>query len=241
MKSGWVFFFMCALFIGSSFSATHVFWYKALQNGYNLSENPGPNLNVSPENVHEGIISTQSTVGAEVNTFFLGTSASGWLANVAFFDLNYLKGTITSAKFRAEWADWRFYHLPGTITFRIGVDDVWGRPAPPEMDSIIACHAGQRGLTYYSFYFKSGAPLDTIQFTIPQGKSDTGQYPPPLAKQFFEFDVTRQVRYILDNNDSLQTKLLILRFDVLVRFMIYLKGLILISRTTGPKMAIQPT
>lgn len=214
MNTRHVFAFLCTVFITCAFPATHVFWYKALQNGYNLSENPGPNLTVLPENIHEGLVATQSDVGYPFNTLILGTTGQPWISNIAFFDLNLLKGTITTAKLRAEWADLREYHIPGPIRFQIGVEDVWQRAGWPEMDILFVCHSGLWGLIYRSDYFINGT-IDTISFTIPQGKSDTGQYPPPLAKQFIEFNVTNQIRYILQNNDSLKSKFLILRFKVI--------------------------
>ena len=200
---------VCAM---SSFAATHVFWYKALQNGYHLSDNPGPNLNVLPENVHEGMISCQSGNSSHQLVFSLASTIYQ-VTSVVFYDLYKMQGTITSAKIRAEYADLRGWIGPGPIRFVYGVEDAWKRINDPIPESTYVCRGNGSlavGIEFYPQY-----ALDTIQFQVPQGKTDTGRYPPPLAKTFFELDVTKQIQYILQYHDSLKSNFLILNFHVI--------------------------
>jgi len=188
-----------------SFSATHVFWYKALQNGYHLSDNPGPNLNILQENVHEGLIvchSCKYTTSTTYPTFWLSSAdLPSWRSFIYFEDLNNIKGTITSAKLRMEYFDCRDWMVPGNIKFYVGVEDVWKRTYGfPIMDSLLVCKPASYGLPYGAYIMPwQEYQTDTIGFVVPQGKADSSQYPPPLAKTFFEINVTNQVRYIVES------------------------------------------
>ena len=202
----------------SAFSKTHVFWYTAATNAYDITytdgSGHGPSL-PSGTVLHEGKIVTcnnSSGLGYAGTGFSCGSSANddqGW--NCAFFsaDLHTMsESNVTSAKIRAEYDDWAAANGPicngGSIAIRAGVANIsfgismWGGPASLPDDAVWADLDPMSTLNYTMSL--SGAE-ETINYTTKQGRisNDT---PPLLDSQFIEIDVTDQVNWILSHKSG---------------------------------------
>jgi len=193
---------------------THVYWYKALTNGYNLQDQGGPNL---PEGiiVHEGKIASANYspgLGYAGGGFSCGSNTNddqGWCGVFFPGDLNNIAnagGHVDSAFIRGEYQDVWSSNGPlcheGPIAVRCGVVDVsfgimmWGSIEALPDD---AKWADLDPMNNLSFDMGIAGAEETINFQAlagrPTGNSDT----PLLDSQFVKFDVTDQVNYILDN------------------------------------------
>ncbi|OGJ91105.1 MAG: hypothetical protein A2248_01005 [Candidatus Raymondbacteria bacterium RIFOXYA2_FULL_49_16] len=194
-------------------NGTHVYWYKAGANGYNLQASPGPNI-AAGAFIHEGKIVTSnnsSGLGYAGSNFSFGSNPDddqGWCG--AFFSDDLCNpanagGTVTSAFLRGEYDDWPSANGPlcngGPVAIRCGVVDVsfgilmWGGAASMPDDAVWADLDPMNTLSYALTIV--GAE-EVINFTAPQGRTD-GASAPLLDGQFLELDVTDQVNWILAN------------------------------------------
>jgi hypothetical protein len=198
----------------SGFSATHVFWYKATTNGYNLTaSNPGPGL-PSDAVVHERIIASGGVAqhsGAASTALVFGSGLDDAQGRCAFFwslDLDSAKGTATSAKIRAEYRDgWsnNAFCNSGTINIRAGVADfdgniqTWGGaeyvPETADWQDFLNPISSSMHYDYQSTTLQAE---EIIAYTAEAGRPDEFS-PSVLDGKFFEVDVTDQVNWILSN------------------------------------------
>lgn len=204
------------LFLFSSIpSSTHVFWYKAITNGYNLQANPGPNLPAGAI-VHQGMIMSATLNqrnNAQEASFVIGSGlddAQGRCGVVWSKELCTASGVATLAKVRAEYRDsWSgSFSSPGPISIRCGVVDFQGNiDAHGGIDSIPetatwadALYPLAATMGYNAENSTALIQEETINITVPPGKvsgNDDG-----LSKQFMEVDVTDQVNWILAHTGS---------------------------------------
>ena len=191
---------------------THVFWYKALQNHYALTDSLGPALPADAI-VHEGKIVTCNVsvgLGYAGRGFSCGsgwTDDQGWCS--AFFsgdlsDSANAGSSVTSAFLRGEYDDWAFSSPQcneGPIAIRCGVIDVsfgvsmWDKPSNLPDDAVWADLDPMNTLNYN--YPIAGAE-EILNFTALGGRRD-GMAAPVLDSQFVSIDVTDQVNWILAN------------------------------------------
>jgi len=205
---------LCVL--GYSASATHVFWYKATANAYNLQDNAGGKGPGLPSGVvvHEGKMATgglNQSSGSNADQLVIGSGLDDTQGRCGWFwskDLCDMAGTATSAKFRAEFRDgWCGNALcnSGPVAIHRGVVDFQGN-----LDFWGSADAVDDAANW-----KDDANLigSFMGFNImdPEIKaSDTLNYTAPAAKpseidasvldgQFLEVDCTPQVNWILQN------------------------------------------
>jgi hypothetical protein len=196
-------------------SVTHVFWYKAKTNNYQIVQsNPGPSI---PANsiVHQGMIASgySASMGSKKGpTFGIGGGRNGDDARCGFLwskDLNEASGIAVSAKIRGEYDDgWAKSALcmGGPIHLRYGVINyarsiqMWkGADKVPNNASWIDF----LNPLYPKTGFDAGNPElaaeDSILLQAPEGRSADKPVPSKLDGKFFELDITKQVNYILSN------------------------------------------
>ncbi|OGJ86075.1 MAG: hypothetical protein A2268_02290 [Candidatus Raymondbacteria bacterium RifOxyA12_full_50_37] len=203
------------LFVSVAFSETYLIWQDAIKKGYALSDSPGPNLNIPQDKTYEGVVRSEYydiILDGRNTGFYLWYSYNYRIKRdiIASFDLNRLRGTIVSAKIRAEFFDYmseldnQSTNLAGNIDVQIAIGDAF-----------LVNHYTDNDYTYCSddaLIFSSAIGLwwmtniDTITIQSLQGQSDSSS-PSPLWRQFVEIDVTPQVQWILNNNDSAQNHL----------------------------------
>ena len=205
-------------FVAVSYGATHVFWYKATDRGYNLQSNPGPNLPAGAT-VHQGIIMSAGVAqhsGAATDGFFCGSGlddAQGRCGVVWSADLCAMQGTCTSAKFRAEFRDgWSgngFCNI-GPINIRCGVADfkgnvdIWGSPELVAETATWQDFLNPLGSTMgYDMTNPTMEQEEVINFTAPAARPSESD-PSILDKQFVEIDITDQVSWILSHTGANQ-------------------------------------
>ncbi len=194
----------------------HVFWYNCIENRYNISQNPGPNL--SPDCIkHQGMVVSAKRRQSEGNqepSFGLGNGPSnaGFCSFVWFKDLNNLQGKAVFAKVRGEYRDnyaGKPYCTPGPMHIRCGVvdyanniNDIWG-----DIESIpaTATWMDHENPLYWSMNYSADtnklAAEEIIDVTAPQGVTNDID-DAVLDKMFFEIDVTEQVNWILSHTFS---------------------------------------
>jgi|SRR3989339_384043 len=199
---------------------THIFWYKAFTKGYDLQANPGPNLPTDAL-IHEGMIASSSGDGSSSPFWFLlgnGGAANtrhGRSSSVWSHDLNEMvaedTSLITLALLRGEFKD-GFSDNPfcssGPLVIRCGIadfypqlTDYWGGNDQVGED---AAWQDYDNLLSYSGtgYDQNIAALEAeeiLQMTAPEGRPASGEEPSVLDKQFFEINITDQVKWILAN------------------------------------------
>ena len=212
------------MLVGAGFAATHVMWYKATTNAYNLqASNPGPGL-AAGVTVHESIIASGGVAqhsGAASTALVFGSGLDDAQGRCAFFwslDLDNATGTATSAKIRAEYRDgWCGNALcnSGTINIRAGVADfqgncdTWGGPeyVPETADwqDFLNPISSSMG---YDFMTPTLQSEEVINYTAAAGRPDDFS-PSVLDGQFFDVDVTDQVNWILQNSGHYAIMLLV--------------------------------
>ena len=190
----------------------HVFWYKALQNNYALTDSPGPNI---PANaiVHEGkMVTCNHTPGLGFNGsgFSCGSNTwddQGWCGFLYSANVNdeAFSGRVDSAFIRGEYTEPNsiLFSTPlnngGPINIRCGVvdvsfsvDSVWnGGDSLPD-DAVYPDMDPSNTLDYSLPLVDS--TVDTIAFIAEEGRFQ-GQGP-SLDSQFVKVDVTKQVKWI---------------------------------------------
>lgn len=194
------------------FAATHVLWYKCIQNNYNLQATPGPNLPAGVEK-HEGMIMSahlnQRNNAQEPNVAF-GSGADDAQGRCAFFwfkDLCDATGVVTSAKIRAEYRDgWSTaaYCNAGPIAIRCGVADFQGNidaHGSPDLVPETATWADGLYPIAATMGYNSENPSklmaeETINHIAVNGRAAQTD-DSVLDKQFWEVDVTDQANWIL--------------------------------------------
>jgi len=212
-----------AMVAGVNAQTKHVFWYKATSATapYNMADATGPNLQ-GVTDVHGGKALTATIRGSVGNQDPLITLGNGldnaqarsfviWYKDLC--DLKLSTGaTLTSAKFRGEYRDnWsgNAYCNAGPLKPRVGVVDVKGHfdalgvAAASHPDNAVWADP-LNPLSGFMGYTMSGEAFQAEQnqnFNAPAGATAAGAK--PLEGQFFEMDVTQQVRHILSNNGNL--------------------------------------
>ena len=195
----------------------HVFWYKCIQNNYNITDPAGPNIQGNVLK-YEGKVLTSTVRGSAGNvepTITLGNGLDNAQARSFVFWYKDLCGKILlnggkllSAKFRGEYRDnWggNAFCNAGPINARVGVVNVQGHltalgvtPENHPDDAVwsdpLNPLSGSMGLTTSG---ESFAAEEVKSITCLPGNN--GQGAKPLEGLFFEMDVTNQVRYILNN------------------------------------------
>lgn len=197
-----------------SFAATHVFWAKATTNAYNLQDNAGgkgPGLAAGVV-VHEGNMATGTLAqhsGANADQFVCGSGLDDAQGRCGWFwakDLCDASGTITSAKFRAEYRDgWcgnalcnsgpvainrGVVDFQGNLDFWGGADMVDGAANWKDDANLIGSFMG------YNIMDPTIKAGDTLNYTAPTGSDGIASV---LDGQFMEVDCTPQVQWILQN------------------------------------------
>jgi hypothetical protein len=208
----------------AGFAATHVMWYKATTNAYNLqASNPGPGI-AAGATVHESIIASGGVAqhsGAASTALVFGSGLDDAQGRCAFFwslDLDNATGTATSAKVRGEYRDgWCGNALcnSGPINIRCGVADfqgnvdTWGTaetvPETADWQDFLNPISSSMG---YDFMTPTLQAEEVIAYTAAAGRPDDFS-PSVLDGQFFEVDVTDQVNYILSNSGHFAIMLLV--------------------------------
>lgn len=198
----------------AGFGASHVFWYKAVANGYGLQQaNPGPAIPAGAE-VHEGILMSACVAQHTGNAGDLIVVGSGLddlqgrCGVVWSKDLCEMSGSCASARFRAEYRDgWsgNAYCNAGHLSIRCGVVDfqgnidVWGAPADVSETATWQDFLNPLGSTMgYDMGDPSLMAEETIEFTASAGRPSESE-PSVLDGRFVEIDVTDQVNWILAN------------------------------------------
>jgi len=196
---------------------THVFWYKALQNNYALSDSPGPNI---PANaiVHEGKIATCNNsigLGYSSSGFACGSNISddqGWSSCLYSANLNdpSFVGTVDSAFIRGEYADWTPSSSPlcnggpinircGVVDVTFGVDTLWlgGENLP---DDAVWPDLAPWGVLSYSLALVDST-IDTLAFIAESGRRYNDD-PSVLDSHFVRVNVTKQVQWIVQHHNG---------------------------------------
>ncbi|OGJ88347.1 MAG: hypothetical protein A2268_05560 [Candidatus Raymondbacteria bacterium RifOxyA12_full_50_37] len=206
-----VFSYCCAV------QGVHVFWYKALTNGYDLTSNPGPSL---PQGtiVHEGkIVTSFHSESVQYNDagFMVGGGPGAWHGfSAGFWSINLddstLNGSVDSAFLCGEvtdgWMAGNAWNTAGQIAMQIGVADVSGgirryRGAENIPENALWINMSADGLYYDSPCLINGTTtLDTI--FGQNGRLQGYPLPSVLDKRFRRIEVTNQVRYILSNRGN---------------------------------------
>jgi hypothetical protein len=215
MRNAMIFLGILVYFTGT-LAATHVFWYKATTNGYDLQANAGgkgPNLPAGVV-VHQGKIATGSVAqhtNSNGDAFVVGSGTDDTQGRCGWFwsqDLCGLTGTITSAKIRAEYRDgWsgNAFCNAGPIAINRGVVDFadnlvfWGDASSVPGDATWRDDANMVGsFMFYSAVGEAKKADDVLNITAPAGRVDdiSGSV---LDGQFMEIDCTPQVQWILAN------------------------------------------
>jgi hypothetical protein len=204
---------MCLGALAVYAAATTVFWTQGSK--YSLTDNPGPNLaaNVTLDEgrIVCGTLSQYS--GSQYPEFLLGNGSEpvgatrGFCAWAYVQNLKSYKGAITSAKLRGEYWDWYNGYgrcQGGTIKIRQGVVS--------NMDNIAAYGTENDVIGVWMDMMNPIGPAmgfdattlalaaeETTLVTTPAGRPSEID-DSPIAKQFFEMDVTKQVQWILNKN-----------------------------------------
>jgi hypothetical protein len=193
---------------------THVFWYKAITNGYNLQaghDGKGPCL---PSNitVHEGMMATGHLAqmsGQNGNIFAVGSGADSVQGRCGWFwskDLCRMTGSVTKATFRGEYRDGAEFCDSGPVIIHRGVADYqpnldnWGGvdsvPTTANWKDDANLISSEMGFGGTDHNLKAS---DTVQVRAPLGRF-SGLEPSLLDSQFMELDCTPQVNWILSHS-----------------------------------------
>ncbi|OGJ87628.1 MAG: hypothetical protein A2268_04275 [Candidatus Raymondbacteria bacterium RifOxyA12_full_50_37] len=192
---------------------TYLFWQDAIKNNYALADSPGPNLQIPQDKIYEGLLHVDSynyrDGDPDVSTFILMHFFKTYIVS---FDLNRVRGTITSAKLRGEFLD-LYYPDPGIAMNRSG--DIQTMVSISKLvNEHDFCGSGYLSADYFACDSRqlsihhdicSEFNKDTITFITFQGQTSDTSQPSPLWRKFAEIDITDQVQWILDNNDSMKT------------------------------------
>jgi hypothetical protein len=204
-----------------SFSEVHVFWYKALKRNYDLNfcsdSKKGPCL-LSNATIHEGMIATAELAyisGSTTKNFRIGAGPTGDISFTSFIwsrDLGFFTGSVTSAKFRVEYADTKInINDAGPINIRCGVVDF-------EKSINVQCRSvAQAESTWwdggecipedmqwmdFNQHLTYDMPILATEEIIPiialEGRP-SNKGPSVLDSQFFEIDITDQINWILSH------------------------------------------
>jgi len=218
----YLFFYAVLLFCASLFPATHVFWYKAQTNAYNLQQCDdkgggktfGPCISAGAI-VHQGITATgtvaQHSGSSEAGSFNFGSGLDDAQGRCAYFwssDLSAATGTATAAKIRGEYKDGFSGNAmcnAGPIAIRCGVADfqgnigIWGSPELVSETATWQDFLNPIGSTMgYDLSNPTLGAEEVINVTAPIARTDAAE-PSVLDGEFFEVDVTDQVNFILAN------------------------------------------
>lgn len=216
------FFYAVLLFCASLFPATHVFWYEAQTNAYNLQQCDdkgggktfGPCISAGAI-VHQGITATgtvaQHSGNSEAGSFNFGSGLDDAQGRCAFFwssDLSAATGTVTAAKIRGEYKDGFSGNAmcnAGPISIRCGVADfqgnidLWGSPELVAETATWQDFLNPMSSTMgYDLSNPTLGAEEIISVTAPVARTDASE-PSVLDGEFFEVDVTEQVNFILAN------------------------------------------
>lgn len=205
---------LCMVFM--AFGAEYVIWQDALKKNYSISDSPGPNINISRSNIFEGTLFSVTEDDANHFKFFHLRAFMNPYACVVSKDLNFLRGTLTSAKLRGEYLNRVNANMVGNIVVERGVLDFNRYDAGPitryNQFCVYPDTAWDRISDVRNSAFLTNICKDTIVVRGVQGRIDATS-PSPLVGKFWEVDLTPQVQWILDNNDSLKTKLWTIYFN----------------------------
>jgi hypothetical protein len=206
-----IFCFLVMLLSGGSQAAdtTHVFWYKCIDSNYNLSASPGPNVQ-APFVKHQGwsISGSQRTVGTTQlsyhNRLYMGHSTGTSLNSYFYFrELSKATGHCSSAVIRAT-SDTAFTHS-GPIKLKCGIFDMsstlahYGLPPYVDPQFPLELFNGNEAI-YSSRAFDSTFGYDSTSSTFVQETTYTFNTPSgSYSTDFIEFDVTKQVNWILSH------------------------------------------
>jgi hypothetical protein len=208
--------FVCAF----SIKQTHVFWYKATTNGYNLQANTGGKGPALPAGcvVHQARLATggidqYNSVQMDY-AVILGNGASGDLGCSGWFwsqALCSLSGTVDSAKFRAEYRDgWNGEALcqagpirisRGVVDYQGNIDFYYGTVDSIPTNTTWRDDANTLNSAMgYDMTHPTLQANDTLLFTALAGRPASGSAS-VLDGRFLEINVTSQVRWILQNTE----------------------------------------
>ncbi|MBL8025276.1 MAG: T9SS type A sorting domain-containing protein [Fibrobacteres bacterium] len=199
----------------------HVFWYKCIDNNYNLADQTGPNIGGEIVK-HQGKVLSATIRGSAGNqdpTITLGNGLDNaqarsfviWYKDLCDFKLTE-GATLKSAKFRGEYRDlWTgsAFQSAGPVKPRVGVVNMNGhfsalRVTPEDLpdDAVWADPLNPlSGSMGFEMSDESFMAEEHKSFNTPSGANGSGLR--PLEGIFFEMDITVQTRYILDNHGQL--------------------------------------
>lgn len=194
-------------------SETHLLWYKAVSNYYNIyAYNPGPDLPyIEAKNLDEGKIITGTRAqysGAISDGFSLGNGPNdnegrcSFLWSQAINEMDIPGSNLIGAKIRGEYRNGysgTTLCTEGPISLRIGVADFgnnlsyWG--GTTSIPDTAYWKDSLNMLSYIMGLTSSDSALGAEENRILSIPSPMG-----LDGDFFELDVTPQVRWILEHN-----------------------------------------
>jgi hypothetical protein len=196
-----------------------VLWYKAKSNKYPVYEcKPGPCLDKDSK-ILEGMIATGTVAqhsGSSGPHFVIGSGLNDKQGRCGFVwsrDLNSCSGTVTSAKFRAEYRDGNGWCNGGPIAVRCGVVDYrsdldfWGGvdkvPEMAEWQDYLNPLNNSMGFNWQSPDNNGDGERDLMAEEIIHIRAPAGRPGKSSASvldgQFFEIDITDQTNWILSN------------------------------------------
>jgi len=197
------------------FSETHIFWYKALNNHYALTDSPGPAL-AANSIIHEGKIATCNNsvgLGYTGSGFSCGSNVNddqGWCSLFYSEDINdsLMTGIVDSAFIRGEYYNPSHEGPPicngGIINIKCGVVDVapglemWEDFPGGFPDDAVCTDLLLLKPLDYSLDLIEGT-VDTIVYMTLSGNPTQ---PNQLDSNFIRIDITKQIDWIVQHHDG---------------------------------------
>lgn len=207
-----------SLFVSAQ-STKHVFWYRCVQNNYNLAtfnaaDSSGPNIQGEVVK-HQGkqlTATVRLSAGNHEAGYNLGNYNSAGFSNVIWFaDLCSLKlstgATLTSAKFRGEYRDaysGNPFNTGGAINARVGVVSIANHLSyldvlPHQHPDNGTWADADNPVTATMGFSAPGGSFQAQESKAITTKEGNNGITTQIEGQFFEMDITTQVNYILSD------------------------------------------